>query len=607
MTLGLADGAKPLRLKSLLWSPTIALAWLWGLGFFYSMHAAITQGWAGFLAFAVPNALGLAGFGAVLDRRVPGDLERPFLAAASGKLGALLGYQALAIGITVFAMLTCLGNELLGRLAIPAVLLLALAAMATGQVLSLQALKRLHIGALVIGAAAAIGTLLGMPALTEPSVATHAEGPALGLIVPTLVGFLLGPWLDLQHWHRAVQIRREGGSLTLAYGVGGLMFFALITVNAAIAIGLPASAMGFMHMDFGHVPDAAQLVGWALGRAGGAPAGLFLVWAAVAMVTTLDSGWSATRWFMTAVTRDAKNPLLAMVPPGLVQTPLWVFLAAGGIAAGATLGNASLLDLMAPYATIFIGYAACLALAVSGRRTGADATFCCLLGLVSATLFGIGYFLVPAHEGWLTTVAPLVPLMAVLPMSVRATPVLAEPVTAASSSAVPVAIPAAIRESMVVPASAQDTASGLASTKGWFEDNWFNIAYTPTYDDTNSVGNVYFANYLRWVGKAREMFFFQVLPGFDLKHTAYFILTRSIAHDFLSEAREFESAVIRLRIGKYNRKFATLEHEIRTEDGRVLGRGEQKLMFVDSAGYRLIDIPGEVLTACLPYTVAKAG
>ena len=56
--------------ESLSWAPTVALSWLWGLGFFYAIHVVLAHGWVGFAAFAGPNALGLFLFGWVLgDRR----------------------------------------------------------------------------------------------------------------------------------------------------------------------------------------------------------------------------------------------------------------------------------------------------------------------------------------------------------------------------------------------------------------------------------------------------------------------------------------------------------------------------------------------------------
>ena len=70
-----------------------------------------------------------------------------------------------------------------------------------------------------------------------------------------------------------------------------------------------------------------------------------------------------------------------------------------------------------------------------------------------------------------------------------------------------------------------------------FDGEWFVMQLVPTYDDTNSVGNVYFANYVRWVGKARELFFNVCMPDFDFATTRFYILTRSFSHDY---RREFE-------------------------------------------------------------------
>jgi YbgC/YbaW family acyl-CoA thioester hydrolase len=122
-----------------------------------------------------------------------------------------------------------------------------------------------------------------------------------------------------------------------------------------------------------------------------------------------------------------------------------------------------------------------------------------------------------------------------------------------------------------------------------------------TYDDTNSVGNVYFANYVRWVGKVRELFFNLCMPTFDLKTTKYLVLTRSFTHDFRLEAKEFDVLMVRIRISGHNRKFVTLQHEIYADDRGLLGKGEQTLMFADTTGGRLLDIPGDIIRGFLPY------
>jgi len=136
---------------------------------------------------------------------------------------------------------------------------------------------------------------------------------------------------------------------------------------------------------------------------------------------------------------------------------------------------------------------------------------------------------------------------------------------------------------------------------GRFDGKWFEIRLTATYSDTNSVGNVYFANYVSWVGKARELFFRRCMPDFDLKDTPFYILTRNFNHKFVREAREFEEIIVRLRIKTYNRKFVKLEHQLFNSSRQLLGEGEQSLMFVTTDNYSLTDIPSDVVVAFTPH------
>jgi acyl-CoA thioesterase FadM len=142
----------------------------------------------------------------------------------------------------------------------------------------------------------------------------------------------------------------------------------------------------------------------------------------------------------------------------------------------------------------------------------------------------------------------------------------------------------------------------LHNLAGHFEGKWFVHTFLATYADTNSVGNVYFGMYAMWVGKARELFFNRCLPKFNLKTSAYYILTRSFEHKFVRETREFEQVSVKIRIAKYNRKFATLEHQIFDSSNNLLGKGEQSLMFVSSSDYNLIDMPQEISSTFFTYT-----
>ena len=136
---------------------------------------------------------------------------------------------------------------------------------------------------------------------------------------------------------------------------------------------------------------------------------------------------------------------------------------------------------------------------------------------------------------------------------------------------------------------------------GHFEGKWFVYSFIATYQDTNSVGNVYFGMYGLFVGKTRELFFNTAMPDFDLKTTKFFILTRSFEHKFVREAREFDIITVKIRVADFNRKFCTLEHQIFGSENELLGKGKQSLLFVSSKDYSLLDIPSEVYTAFMPH------
>ena len=67
---------KPYRwFNTLLWGNTVTLSWMWGLGLFFSVQFTTQFGLAGLLSFAIPNCLGLIGFGLIthhLARRQDG-------------------------------------------------------------------------------------------------------------------------------------------------------------------------------------------------------------------------------------------------------------------------------------------------------------------------------------------------------------------------------------------------------------------------------------------------------------------------------------------------------------------------------------------------------
>lgn len=579
--------------RSLAWSPTVALSWFWGLGFFYAIHVTLTNGWLGFLAFAIPNALGLCLFGWVLgaSQRNPGSI----LATIGSKYAFLFQLcQLFAFSITVFSFAMYAWFPLFGAGAGLGICVLILAACSIGHAVSLKGLKTLHSAYLAIGLiASALALWRFSPSSEAASLpAFVADDRFYGLAIPTLVGFLLGPWMDVQHWQRAVEIRREGASIRVAYGAGAILFFGLLAINALLAAS--AGPTGSVISADG-IAGAQPAVALAIGRHPLDGLALpFVVWTVIAAASTFDSFYAATRWFMTAVTARSSSPLLAFVPAGLVSSPIWIVFAAVGLAVAMIVANLSMMYLMLPFATLLVGAAGCLVCETLGARGRHDPVLSYMIGLTAALIFLAGYVTpIPAFMA----VAPLIALIGALPMALELLGWGGRTGTAAPASDVePTASKPIATGTSVVTMARED-----AVMSHGFDGQWFVMRMIPTYDDTNSVGNVYFANYVRWVGKTRELFFNICMPRFDLKTTSFYVLTKSFTHDFRREAAEFEPIIVRLKIANHNRKFVTLAHEIHSEMHGLLGRGEQSLMFVDTQQFRPLDIPRSIVEGFLPY------
>lgn len=115
------------------------------------------------------------------------------------------------------------------------------------------------------------------------------------------------------------------------------------------------------------------------------------------------------------------------------------------------------------------------------------------------------------------------------------------------------------------------------------------------FEETNLVGNVYYANHVRWQGKCREMFLHdharEVLD--QLKHGLALVTTR-VSCEYLSELSAFDELLIRMRLGelKQNRITMVFEYWRCTPSGEELvARGEQQVACMQREGEKMIAIP----------------
>jgi len=635
----------PRWFNTVLWGNTVTMSWMWGLGLFFSVQFSIQFGLFGLLAFAIPNALGLWAFGLVthhLSRRQQGSESLANLFTTWSRPFRLIFflYQLLAITLTIFALMRYAWQPLNFQpelLYLPLTMLVALmAAILFGEEFNIRRIKWSH-GVIFLIALVAIIIVLQAPRLvgadaaavefdTRPVNNLHFWGFA----IPIMVGFLLGPWLDLQQWQRAIQMHRERVSIAAAYASGSLQFFLLLLFHGMMALwalsqvpallGQPAEEFlrtGLAPYVYGH--DSIMRLLFSVAAEHPWIFGAYCVFLAACLLTTLDSGYIALRWFLQSNVNTSKNALLAFIPNGLITSPIPIFAVAGIIALAGAFLRVEIEYFMIFYATFFVGYSA-LGIARCYVNTPANAIpqvkmFC--TGSLAVVIFAYGYFLTYPIFMILGSVLPLSYVVWLLFKPTASEDFVSgsdELSTTSESAHAPVfrgdqeeasaATKAPAAGGMVggVGSAVQAVTSALQSIGGHFEGKWFVHSFVATYADTNSVGNVYFGMYAMWVGKTRELFFNRVMPKFNLKTTPFYILTRSFEHKFIRETREFETVIVKIRIGGYNRKFVTLEHEVYDSSAKLLGRGKQTLLFVSSTDYRMIDLPAEVMAAFVEHT-----
>jgi len=610
---------------------------MWGLGLFFSVQMTFMFGLQGLLMFAIPNALGLMLFGLlthnVASRHSGGQESLAIFFDKFSKPFRLILYlyQIVALSLTVFALVKYLfvplglaSGPLLAIYLILIVFVILAAGCLFGEEFGIAKIKVSHAmlgGPLVI----CVGTILfnlhpfsPQPFQWKSPFEDEWRGARFfGYAVPLVIGLLVGPWLDLQHWQRAIQIHRENTSIRLSYFFGGSIFFLMLLFHGCLAMWVMRvdgqqlaqmlKVVGPNGMDglegFKYAHDLITLYFQRNPGADGIMRMAYFGFLAICALTTLDSGYIALKWFLEKNVEKSDNMLISLIPKQILGSPVPTFLVIGFITLIGILAKLQLEYFMVFYASFFVGYAA-LAIArcyVPNSQQPLPQIRMFMMSSVSLVIFAFGYMSIQSP---LMILGAILPLIYVIWLVFNAdllrvvTEKAGEVIEAAS--VIP-AIKAITKTAAVVTSSEVVAPEDHHALGGHFEGKWFVYSMIATYQDTNSVGNVYFGMYGMFVGKTRELFFNTAMPDFDLKTTKFYILTRSFEHKFVRESREFDTITVKIKVADFNRKFCTLEHQIFGTDNELLGKGKQSLLFVASKDYALLDIPSEVYTAFIKY------
>ena len=111
------------------------------------------------------------------------------------------------------------------------------------------------------------------------------------------------------------------------------------------------------------------------------------------------------------------------------------------------------------------------------------------------------------------------------------------------------------------------------------------------FEETNLVGNVYYANHVRWQGRCREMFLRDRAPEVieALKHGLVLVTTR-VSCEFMAELVAFDEVVLRMRLGGLTQNRITMNFEYwRGEE--IVARGEQQVACMQREGEQVVPVP----------------
>jgi len=127
------------------------------------------------------------------------------------------------------------------------------------------------------------------------------------------------------------------------------------------------------------------------------------------------------------------------------------------------------------------------------------------------------------------------------------------------------------------------------------------------FEETNLVGNVYYANHVRWQGRVREMFLRDRAPEvLEALAGGLALVTTRVSCEYFAELAAFDEVVVRMRLAAIvqNRVAMRFEYWRRRPEGEVLAaRGEQEVACMRREGGALVPtpVPAALREALRPY------
>ncbi|MBW4722497.1 acyl-CoA thioesterase [Saccharothrix obliqua] len=130
------------------------------------------------------------------------------------------------------------------------------------------------------------------------------------------------------------------------------------------------------------------------------------------------------------------------------------------------------------------------------------------------------------------------------------------------------------------------------------------LRHRVTFDETNVVGNVYFAHYLHWQGHCREAFLADHAPGVlgEVRRGELALATVSCAMEFFAECFALDEIEVAMTLRGRRGNRVEMDYEFR-RGGRLVARGGQVVSCLrrTADGVLPVRVPEELAAALAPF------
>lgn len=132
----------------------------------------------------------------------------------------------------------------------------------------------------------------------------------------------------------------------------------------------------------------------------------------------------------------------------------------------------------------------------------------------------------------------------------------------------------------------------------------YRYRHVVTFDETNVVGNVYFAHYLHWLGHCRERFLADEAPDVlaSVRSGELALATVSCAMDYYEESFALDEIEVAMSLREWRGSRIVMAFDFRRAE-QLVARGAQTVACMQrtSSGIEPVDVPPSLVKALEAY------